>query len=188
MCSGKNGLGGKPVTSTAPRLRVLWIGTGDSVRTDPVIIVGLTGRWIKGNGRSSYWVRSVSEMVWSILWGMTRRLHRRVDPSGQLSHDAVLDRGARFCKAAVTQVMYSSLGLQLLRRFPQFNVRGSGRHVRLVITPAKINSTLANCKRRQRWQGEEEGEKGTAWSGFRFSTFHRIPIFSTDEEVISLFQ
>jgi len=60
------------------------------------------------------------------------------------------------------QVMYSSLGLQLLRRFPQLNVRGSGRHVGLVITPAKINSALANCKHRWRWWGEEKGGKGTA--------------------------
>jgi hypothetical protein len=44
MCSGKNGLGGKPVISTAPRLRVLWIGAGDSIRIDPVIDVGLTDR------------------------------------------------------------------------------------------------------------------------------------------------
>jgi hypothetical protein len=54
MCSGKNGLGGKPVISTAPGLRVLWIGAGDSVRIDPVIDVGLTDRWIKGNGGSSH--------------------------------------------------------------------------------------------------------------------------------------
>jgi hypothetical protein len=60
------------------------------------------------------------------------------------------------------QVIYSSLRLQLLRRFPQFNVRGSGRRVRLVITPAKIDSTLANCEYRRRWRGEEEGEKGAA--------------------------
>jgi hypothetical protein len=58
--------------------------------------------------------------------------------------------------------MYSSSGLQLLRRFLQLNVRGSGRHVGLVITPAKIDSALANCKCRWRWWGEEEGEKGTA--------------------------
>ena len=64
MCSDKNGRGGKPVISTAPRLQVLWIGAGDSVRTDPVIDVGLTDRWIKGNGGSSRWVRSISEMVW----------------------------------------------------------------------------------------------------------------------------
>jgi hypothetical protein len=63
MCSGKNGLGGNPVTSTAPGLRVLWIGVGDSVQTDSVINVGLTGWLINGNGRSSCWVRSVSEMV-----------------------------------------------------------------------------------------------------------------------------
>jgi hypothetical protein len=67
MCSGKNGLGGKPVTSTAPGLWVLWIGAGDSVQTDPVINVELTDWWTKGNGGSSYWVRSVSEMVWSVL-------------------------------------------------------------------------------------------------------------------------
>jgi hypothetical protein len=64
MCLGKNGLGGKPVISTAPRLWVLWIGAGDSVRTDPIIDVGLTDRWIKGNCGSSRWVRSISEMVW----------------------------------------------------------------------------------------------------------------------------
>ena len=64
MCLGRNGLGGKLVISTAPGLRVLWIGMGDSVRTDPVIDVGLTDQWIKGNGGSSRWVRSVSETVW----------------------------------------------------------------------------------------------------------------------------
>ena len=64
MCSGKNGLGGKPVTSTAPGLRVLWTGLGDSVRIDPAIIVGLTGRLRNGNGGSSRWVRSISETVW----------------------------------------------------------------------------------------------------------------------------
>ena len=64
MCSGKNGLGGKPVISTAPGLQVLCIGSGDSIRTDPVIIVGLTGWLIKGNGGNSLWVRSISEMVW----------------------------------------------------------------------------------------------------------------------------
>jgi len=67
MCLGKNGLGGKPVTSTAPRLCVLWIGSSDSIQTDPVIIVGLTNRWRNGNGGSSCWVRSVSEMVWLVL-------------------------------------------------------------------------------------------------------------------------
>jgi hypothetical protein len=60
------------------------------------------------------------------------------------------------------QVMYSSLGLQLLRRFSQLNVRGSGRCVRSVIAPAKINSALANCEHRWRWWGEEEGRKGAA--------------------------
>jgi len=64
MCSGKNSLGGKPVISTAPGLQVLWIGAGDSVRTDPVIDVGLTDRWIKGNDGSSRWVRSISKTVW----------------------------------------------------------------------------------------------------------------------------
>jgi hypothetical protein len=64
MCSGRNGLGGKPVTSTAPGLRVLQIGLGDSILTDPVIIVGLTGRLWNGNGGSSHWGRSVSKMVW----------------------------------------------------------------------------------------------------------------------------
>ena len=61
MCSGKNGLGGKLVTSTAPELWVLRIGSGDSVRTDPVIVIGLTGWLRKGNGGSSHWGRSVSE-------------------------------------------------------------------------------------------------------------------------------
>jgi len=60
------------------------------------------------------------------------------------------------------QVMYSSSGLQLLRRFPQLNVRGSGRRVGLVIAPAKIDSALANCEPRRRWWGDEEGGKGTA--------------------------
>ena len=64
MCSGKNGLGGKPVTSTAPGLWVLQIGSGDSVLTDPVIVVGLTGQLRNGNGGSSCWGRSVSETVW----------------------------------------------------------------------------------------------------------------------------
>jgi len=59
------------------------------------------------------------------------------------------------------QVMYSSLGLQFLRRFPQLNVRGSGRHVRSVIAPAKVNSALANCGRRRRW-GENKSGKGAA--------------------------
>jgi len=58
--------------------------------------------------------------------------------------------------------MYSSLGLQLLRRFPQLNVRGSGRRVGSVIAPAKIDSALANCKPRRRWWGDEEGGKGAA--------------------------
>ena len=93
---------------------------------------------------------------------MTRWLCQRVDPSWWLSCDAVLDRGARFCRAAVTQVMYSSSGLQLLRGFPQFNVRGSGRRVGSVITPAKIDSALTNCRPRRRWWGDEEGGKGTA--------------------------
>jgi hypothetical protein len=60
------------------------------------------------------------------------------------------------------QVMYSSSGLQFLRRFPQFNVRGSRRHVGAVITLAKVNSALANCEHRRRWWGEEEGGKWTA--------------------------
>jgi hypothetical protein len=67
MCSGKNGLGGNLVTSTDSRLRVLWIGVGDSVRTDPIINVGLTGQLINGNGGSSRWVRSISEKVWLVL-------------------------------------------------------------------------------------------------------------------------
>jgi len=54
MCSGKNGLSGKLVTSTAPGLWVLWIGAGDSDRTDPVINVGFTDRWMNGNGSSSH--------------------------------------------------------------------------------------------------------------------------------------
>jgi len=93
---------------------------------------------------------------------MTRRLRRRGGPSWWLSHDDALDHGARSCKAAVMQVMYSSLGLQLLRRFPQLNVRGSGRCVGAVVTLTKIDSTLANCECWQRWCGEEEGGKGTA--------------------------
>jgi len=64
MCLGKNGLGGKPVISTAPELQVLGIGSGDSVQTNPVIIVGLTGRLRNGNGGSSRWGRSISETVW----------------------------------------------------------------------------------------------------------------------------
>ena len=64
MCSGRNGLGGKPVTSTAPGLRVLRMGSGDSIRTDPVMVVGLIGRLRNGNGGSSRWVRSISETVW----------------------------------------------------------------------------------------------------------------------------
>jgi hypothetical protein len=67
MCSGKNGLGGKLVTSTAPGLQVLWIGLGNSVRTDPMIIVGLTDQLRNSNGGSSRWVSSVSEMVWLVL-------------------------------------------------------------------------------------------------------------------------
>jgi hypothetical protein len=63
MCLGKNGLGGKPVTSTAPGLWVLWIGVGDSVRTDPMIDVGLTDQLRNSNGGRSRWVRSISEMV-----------------------------------------------------------------------------------------------------------------------------
>jgi hypothetical protein len=54
MCSGENSLGGKPVTSTAPGLWFLWIGTGDSVQTDPMINVGLTDQLMKGNGSSSH--------------------------------------------------------------------------------------------------------------------------------------
>ena len=38
------------MTSTAPGLQVLRIGSGDSVQTDPVIVVGLTGRLRNGNG------------------------------------------------------------------------------------------------------------------------------------------
>jgi hypothetical protein len=67
MCLGKNGLGGNLVISTDPGLRVLWIGVGDSVRTDPVINMGLTGWLINGSGRSSRWVRSISEMVRLVL-------------------------------------------------------------------------------------------------------------------------
>jgi len=58
--------------------------------------------------------------------------------------------------------MYSSSGLYLLRRFPQLNIRGSGRCVGAIVTPAKINSAPANCKCGQRWWGEEEGGKWTA--------------------------
>jgi len=58
--------------------------------------------------------------------------------------------------------MYSSSGLQLLRRFPQFNVRGSGRCVGSVIAPAKIDSALAICEPRRRWWRDEEDGKGTA--------------------------
>jgi len=58
--------------------------------------------------------------------------------------------------------MYSSLGLQLLRRFPQFNVRGSGRCVGVIVTPTKVNSTPANCQCWQRWWGEEECGKWAA--------------------------
>ena len=64
MCSGRNGLSGKPVTSTAPGLQVLRMGSGDSVRTDPVMVVGLTGQLRNGKGGSARWVRSVSETVW----------------------------------------------------------------------------------------------------------------------------
>jgi hypothetical protein len=147
MCSGRNGLGGNPVTSTAPGLWLLWSGTGDSVRVGPVVHVGSTGWLINGIGERSRWVRSISEMVWLVLWGTTHRLHQRKGPSWRLSHDDALDRKARFCKAAVTQVMYSSSGLQLLRRFPQFNVRGGGRCVGVIVTPTKINSAVANCER-----------------------------------------
>jgi hypothetical protein len=79
-----------------------------------------------------------------------------------LSHDDILELKARFCEVAVMQVMYSSLGLQILRRFPQFNVRGSGRCVRAVVTPTEINSAVANCEHWQRWWGEKEGGKRTA--------------------------
>ena len=41
------------MTSTTPGLQVLRIGSGDSVQTDPVIVVGLTGRLRNGNGGSS---------------------------------------------------------------------------------------------------------------------------------------
>ena len=67
MCSGKNGLGGKLVTSTAPGLRCLWIGLGDSDQVDPVIQVGSTGRLRKGNGGRSRCVRSGSETVGLVL-------------------------------------------------------------------------------------------------------------------------
>jgi len=84
--------------------------------------------------------------------------------------------------------MYSSLGLQLLRRFPQLNIWGSGRCVGSVIAPAKVDSTLANCEPRQRWWGDEEGGKGTARLGFCFGTIHRIPVLGTNKKVVSLFQ
>ena len=67
MCLGRNGLGGNLVTFTEPGLQVLWIGAGDSIRVDPIINMGLTDRWINGNGRRSRWVRSISEMVWLVL-------------------------------------------------------------------------------------------------------------------------
>jgi hypothetical protein len=84
--------------------------------------------------------------------------------------------------------MYFSSGLQLLRGFPQFNVRGSGRCVGSVIAPTKINSALANCEHRRRWWGEEKGGKGTAQLGFCFGTIHRIPVLGANEEVVGLFQ
>jgi hypothetical protein len=67
MCSSRNGLGGKLVISTAPGLRCLWIGLGDSDRVAPVIHVGSTGWLRKGNGGSSRCVRSGSETVGLVL-------------------------------------------------------------------------------------------------------------------------
>jgi hypothetical protein len=67
MFSGRNGLGGKPVTSTAPGLRYLWIGLGDSDRVDPVIHVGSTGQLRKGSGGRSRCVKSGSETVGLVL-------------------------------------------------------------------------------------------------------------------------
>jgi hypothetical protein len=58
----------------------------------------------------------------------------------------------------------------------------------VVVTLAKVNSTLANCNCGWRQWGDEEGGKGTARLGFCFSTFHRIPVFSADEKVVGLFQ
>jgi hypothetical protein len=46
--------------------------------------------------------------------------------------------------------MDSSSGLQILRRLPQFNVRGSGRCVGMIVAPTKIDSTVANCEHWQR--------------------------------------
>jgi hypothetical protein len=67
MCSGRNGLGGKPVISTALGLRCLWIGLGDSDRVALVIHMGSTSRLRKGNGGSSWCVRSGSETVRLVL-------------------------------------------------------------------------------------------------------------------------
>ena len=53
MCSGRNGLGGNPVTSMAPGLRLLCNGTGDSARIDLVVHVGSTGQLINGIGGRS---------------------------------------------------------------------------------------------------------------------------------------
>jgi hypothetical protein len=54
MCLGRNGLGGKPVTSTALELWFLEIGLGDSDWTDLVIHMGSIGRFRKGNGGRSH--------------------------------------------------------------------------------------------------------------------------------------
>ena len=67
MCSGKNGLGGNPVTSIASGEWFLWVGTGDSDRVVPIIQLGLMGHWMKGSGGRSRWVRSVSDTVWLVL-------------------------------------------------------------------------------------------------------------------------
>jgi hypothetical protein len=63
MCSGRNGLGGNPVTSTALGLQLLCSGIDDSIWVDLAIHVGFTGCWMNGIGGRSHWFRSVSEMV-----------------------------------------------------------------------------------------------------------------------------
>ena len=67
MCSGRNGLGGKPVISTALGLHCLWIDLGDSDRVDLVIHIGPTGQLRKGNGGSSWCVKSGSETAGLVL-------------------------------------------------------------------------------------------------------------------------
>jgi hypothetical protein len=53
MCSGRNGLGGNPVTSTAPGLRLPCTGMGDSVQIGLADHLGSTGRLINGIGGRS---------------------------------------------------------------------------------------------------------------------------------------